>query len=202
MRIGILGGTFDPIHIGHLALAEEARWALDLEHVYLVPAAQQPLKQNGHAATPQQRLAMVQLACQGNPHLHASDLELQRPPPSYTVETLEQFRATLGSSAELWFLIGGDALNDFPRWYQAERIIALARLAVVMRPGTVINTHGLEERLPGLSERLTTIEGPQLEIASSALRQRMALGQPVRYQIPDAVLEYIRQHGLYGIHDE
>jgi nicotinate-nucleotide adenylyltransferase len=196
-RIGILGGTFDPIHYGHLAIAEEARWFLDLVRVYLVPAAQQPLKRAGHTATPQQRLEMVQLACASNPAFTPSDIELQRSPPSFTVDTLTEFLTRFGPETELWFILGGDALVDLPRWHNASQIVNLTRLAVAMRPGTSVDLAALDAILPGLAERVVLIDGPHLNISSSALRERIAAGQPVRYQLPDSVLDYIIDQQLY-----
>jgi nicotinate-nucleotide adenylyltransferase len=204
-RVGVLGGTFDPIHYGHLALAEEARWALGLERVYLVPNAQQPLKRESHAATPAQRLEMVRLACQANPAFLPSDIEVRRPPPSYTVETLRELRALhsgpqgLGKAPRFWFLAGSDVLDLFPRWYRAEEILSLARLAVLSRPGMPPpDFAALDAALPGASSQIDYIIGPRLDISSSSLRQRFAAGQPARYQMPDAVLNYIQQHQIYG----
>lgn len=196
-RIGILGGTFDPIHYGHLAIAEEARWALDLKLVYVTPAAQQPLKHNGHGASPQQRLEMIRLACASNPAFAPSDIELRRPPPSFTIDTMVEFRALLGANCELWFILGGDALADLPRWRQATRLLELTRFAAVLRPGATVDLAALDAALPGLARRTSLIAGPRLDISSTALRQRIAAGQPVRYQLPDAVIDYIETHRLY-----
>jgi nicotinate-nucleotide adenylyltransferase len=196
-RIGIYGGSFDPIHFGHLAIAEEARWALDLDEVLLVPAAQQPLKPGKASASVDQRLAMVQRACSGNPGLRPSDIELRRPPPSYTVDTLAELRAALPKTYELYFVLGADALCDMGRWREPQRILDLAHIAVLARPGVTLDLAALEIELPGLGERLTVIKGPLLDISSTALRQRLAAGQPIRYQVPDAVCDYIAEHGLY-----
>jgi nicotinate-nucleotide adenylyltransferase len=205
-RFGVLGGTFDPIHNGHLAIAEEARWALRLERVYMVPAAQQPLKQERHMASPQQRLDMLRLACTHNPGLVPCDLELRRGAPSYTVDTLREIRILIDSEEgsptphneiELWFILGGDALLSLPRWYAARQIIELACLAVVKRPGVALDLTTLDEALPGLQMRTDIVEGPGLDIASTDLRQRIARGQPVRYQLPDSVLGYIIEQELY-----
>lgn len=195
-RIGILGGTFDPIHIGHLAIAEEARCALDLAQILFVPATQQPLK-GLPGASPDQRLKMVRLACATNPLFQPSDIELHRPPPSYTVETLRLLRDAYGADADLWFLMGGDALNDLPRWHRADEILQLARIAVIERPGALPNIAALSTRLPHLSERVRMIEGPSLEISSSEIRHRIATQRPVRYLVPDAVLAYIEAQLLY-----
>jgi nicotinate-nucleotide adenylyltransferase len=194
-RIGVLGGTFDPIHYGHLAIAEEARVAMEFDYVLLVPAGQQPLKHGSHVATPEQRLAMTRLAAAGNPGLRVSPLEVERDGPSYTVTTLEQLRRTVGG--ELHFILGADALADLHRWRQAARLIELAWLVAIARPGFAPDLAALDARLPGASKRVTVLEGPQLDISSSALRERLAIGRPVRYLLPDAVLAYIEEHRLY-----
>ncbi len=196
-RIGILGGTFDPIHYGHLAIAEEACWACQLDFAFLIPTAGQPLKAARHSATGTQRLDMVRLACAHNDRLLPADYELRHPPPSYTVDTLQEMRNTLSADTQLWFILGSDSLRTLPHWHQAERIIELAHLAVVVRPGELVDTEALEAQLPGLPARTTLIDGPRLDIASSELRQRIANGQPVRYQLPDSVMDYIQQNNLY-----
>lgn len=201
-RIGVYGGTFDPIHYGHLAVAAEACWALDLDHVLFVVAAQQPLKRDGHAATADQRLAMVRLACANNPCFVPCDIELRRPPPSYTVETLRELRSSADDSASFWFIIGVDALNDIHRWHGAAELIMLVRLAAIERPGVELDLEALERRLPGITSRVDRIKGPRLDIASSDVRARRAAGRPVRYQIPDSVLAFIDQHDLYPVEDE
>jgi nicotinate-nucleotide adenylyltransferase len=197
LRIGIYGGSFDPVHIGHLALAEEARYSLGLDIVYVVPTARQPLKLAAQGASPEQRLAMLQLACADNPHLIVSAIEQHRPPPSYTADTLAAFAAEHGPTADLWFVLGADAARDLPRWHRAEAIIGLARLAIVGRPGYSLDLDALEAQLPGLRARSLRIDGPQLEIASSELRARIAAGRPVRYQIPEPARAYIAANGLY-----
>lgn len=196
-RIGIYGGTFDPIHIGHLVIAEEARWALQLDQVYLVPAARQPLKAAGHHASPAQRLEMVRRACATNLAFVPSDIELHRPPPSFTVETITQLRAQLGPDPEIFFILGADAARDLPHWRRAAEIIRLARLVIVGRPGYQVDLASLDRGLPGAASRSMFLEGPMLEISSTELRRRLADGRPVRYQIPDPVLAYISAEGLY-----
>jgi nicotinate-nucleotide adenylyltransferase len=194
-RIGILGGTFDPIHYGHLAIAEEARVALGFEQVLFVPAARQPLKRGEHAATPQQRLEMARLACADNPAFAVSPIEIERDGPSYTADTLEAL-ASAGLGA-LHFILGADAAGELHRWRSAARIIELAQIVVVSRPGVALDTTALDRSLPGLNRRMALLEGPNLEISSSELRQRIAARRPIRYQVPDAVLEYITAHMLY-----
>jgi nicotinate-nucleotide adenylyltransferase len=194
-RIGILGGTFDPIHYGHLAIAEEARVALGFERVLFIPAARQPLKRGAHSATPQQRLEMVRLACLGNAAFEASPLEIERAGPSYTVDTLEELHAS--QSGEFHFIVGADAAADLYRWRAAGRIVVLARIVVIGRPGAVLDRTALGHHLPELEARLTLLEGPGLDISSSELRQRIAAGRPIRYQTPESVVEYIAHNRLY-----
>jgi nicotinate-nucleotide adenylyltransferase len=194
-RIGILGGTFDPIHYGHLAIAEEARLALQLDRVLFVPAAQQPLKRGAHVATPEQRFAMARLACIPNAAFEVSRIELDRPGPSFTLTTLEALHAA--EIGDLHFILGADALADLPRWYGAAGIVELARIVAVGRPRSAPDLARLGQALPELSERLTLLEGPVLDISSTALRRRVAAGRPIRYQTPDAVAAYIAEHGLY-----
>ncbi len=196
-HIGILGGTFDPIHYGHLAIAEEVHWFLRLAFVYIIPAAQQPLKPGSHMATPQQRLDMVRLACEGNAALVPSAIEVQRSPPSFTIDTLRELHQQHHEAAELWFIIGSDSLASLSRWHAIHDIISLAKLAVLARPGYATDIATLEEAIPGITSRARSIAGPHLGVASSTLRQRIAAGQPVRYQLPDKVLAYITTHGLY-----
>jgi nicotinate-nucleotide adenylyltransferase len=194
-RVGILGGTFDPIHYGHLLIAEEARAALGLHRTLLIPAGRQPLKHGAHIASPAQRLAMTRLACADNPALEVSSVEVERPGLSYTVNTLEELhRADIG---QLHFILGADALADLHRWYEAPRILQLARIVAVRRPGHVLDIDTIETRLPGLSARLIVIDGPLLEISSSELRQRVAAGKPIRYMTPHPVVEYIAANRLY-----
>lgn len=195
-RIGVLGGSFDPVHYGHLAMAAEARHALGLDRVLFVVAAQQPLKPGGHAASAAQRLAMVTLACTDEPAFEPSDVELRRTPPSFTVDTLAELRRA-HPGAGLWFILGADALADLPRWHRPDEIVTLAQLVAVQRPGAALDLDALDQRMPGVAERVTLIEGLRLDISSSALRQRRAEGRPLRYQLPDAVIAYIEEHGLY-----
>jgi nicotinate-nucleotide adenylyltransferase len=198
-RIGILGGTFDPIHNGHLAIAEEARLASRLDRVLFVPASEQPLKRGTHVATPEQRLAMTQLACASNIAFEVSRIELDRPGPSFTLTTLEALQSA--QIGELHFILGEDALADLTRWRGAARVVELARIIAVGRPGSTLDLTRILQALPALRERLTVLPGPALDISSTALRRRVAASQPIRYQTPDAVVDYIAQHELYRKHD-
>lgn len=196
VRLGIYGGSFDPIHIGHLAVAEEARVALGLAAVIFVPAVRQPLKGQAQGG-PDHRLAMVRLACADNRAFVVDDLELRRPPPSYTVDTLLALHERYPPPAELWFILGADAARDLPRWHRVADVVALARVAVVGRPGFTLDRAALEAAVPNLTGRTAMVEGPQLDLSSTELRRRLAAGRPVRYLIPEPVCRYIADHGLY-----
>lgn len=194
-RVGVLGGTFDPIHFGHLAIAEEACGALRLNRVLFVPAAYQPFKADRSHAAPQHRLAMVRLACASNPAFAACDIELNRPGPSYTVTTLAALRAQL--DGELFFILGADALRDLARWHAAARIPELAQVVAVARPSVQVDSDAVLRALPTLQGRLRVLEGPHVDISSTELRRRVRAGRSIRYLTPDAVIDYIAKHELY-----
>lgn len=203
MRFGILGGTFDPIHLGHLLLAEEGREILALDKVLFVPAGQPWLKTGQPLTAAIHRLRMVELATADNPHFEVLRWEVERPGPSYTVDTLERLRAESGSAVELHFILGVDALADFPRWKDPERILQLANLAVVPRPGyaTEGDGHdivaGIKSRYPAYADRITVLAVESVAISATDLRRRVVVGQSLRYRTPAAVGEYIWEQGLY-----
>jgi nicotinate-nucleotide adenylyltransferase len=194
--VGILGGTFDPIHHGHLVIAEEAREDLGLERVLLVPAASPPHKP-GRPVTPvAHRLAMAELAVAGNPAFAVSRLEVERGGASYTVETLADLRA--GGVSEPWFILSAEALAGFPAWREPDRILELCRLAVVPRGGyEPLDRAWVGARFPGREDRVRFLAGPLLPISGSVVRRRAAAGRSVRYLVPDAVAAYIAEHRLY-----
>jgi nicotinate-nucleotide adenylyltransferase len=198
MNLGVLGGTFDPPHIGHLILAEEARLALALGQVLFVPAGD-PWRKAGRKLSPRQdRLAMVRLAVGDDPHFAVSTVETDKEGPSYTAETLAALRQQVGADSELFFIVGQDSLADLPNWRQPQRIIALARLAVATRTAwQSAQADALEKEVPGISQRLVWLDMPRIDISSTAVRQRVRQGLSIRYWVPAAVEEYIRQHGLY-----
>ena len=201
MRWGILGGTFDPIHLGHLLLADECREILALDKVLFVPAGQPWLKAGQPLTAAIHRLRMVELATADNPHFEVLRWEVERPGPSYTVDTLERLRAESGAAVEPHFILGLDALADFPRWKDPERILQMANLAVVPRPGYAADGNGIvagiRSRYPAYADRITVLAVASVAISATELRRRVAIGQSLRYRTPAAVGEYIGEWRLY-----
>jgi nicotinate-nucleotide adenylyltransferase len=195
--VGIFGGTFDPIHLGHLAVAEEAREALGLERVVFMPAFAPPHKPGRPVTAPEHRLAIVRLAVADNPAFEVSDAEIRRGGPSFTVDTLADLRED--GLAEPWLILSTEALAGLPEWRQPERVLRLARLAVVPRAGfDDLGPAWLEARYPGAADRVRFLPGPLLPISGSVVRRRAAAGRSVRYLVPDAVAAYIAQQRLYA----
>jgi nicotinate-nucleotide adenylyltransferase len=197
----VLGGTFDPIHVGHLIIAQEVLSALHLERLFFLPAGDPPHKRD-HAITPaHHRLRMVELAIAGNPAFAISLADLERPGPSYTVDTLRLLHEEWGPETAIAFVIGWDMLDDLLTWHDPAGVVREAdRLVAIHRPGYQLDPRYLallEEKLPGIKERLMPLEAPQIAISSSDLRRRVAEHRPIRYQVPDAVEAYILAHGLY-----
>jgi nicotinate-nucleotide adenylyltransferase len=197
--VGILGGTFDPIHHGHLAIAEEARESLGLETVVFVPAAESPFKTERATSPAADRVAMAEAAIAGNPAFDVSRMEIERPAPSWTVDTLEELAELGHGPASLWLILSSEALAGLPRWRDPGRIIDLARIAVVPRGGfEPLGPAWVEDHFPGREDRFRFLAGPLLPISGSVVRRRAAVGRSVRYLVPDAVAGYISQHALYA----
>jgi nicotinate-nucleotide adenylyltransferase len=194
-RLGLLGGTFDPPHYGHLLAAQESAWRLELERVLFLPARQNPLKQ-GVATTPAEvRCEMVRLAIQDDDRFELSRLDLDRPPPSYTVDLLRQLQQP---GCDLFFIVGGDILPELPLWYAPDEIFHLTSLAVLARPGAPLPDFAtLEARIPSASGRLRLVDMPGVDISSTAVRARVRGGVPIRYLTPPSVEAFIRARGLY-----
>jgi nicotinate-nucleotide adenylyltransferase len=190
-RVGIYGGTFDPVHMGHLLMAEEAVERLRLDRLVFLPAGRPAHKRDRVITKAAHRLAMLRLAIRGNPRFAVSNHEAEREGVTFTVESLAWFAAR--EKADLYFLMGQDSLDEFRTWRDPERILALARLAVVPR--------GEGDR-PSLDaavrRRVVFLKPPRIEIASSEIRRRLGRGRSVRYWLPEPVLAYIRRHGLYA----
>jgi nicotinate-nucleotide adenylyltransferase len=200
-HIGLLGGTFDPIHYGHLVIAEEVRYVLHLDEMVFIPTGQPPHKPGRIVTAAQYRVAMLELAIASNPHFAISLIDVERSGPSYTVDTLRQLRKEWGTNTALYFVIGWDSLQELHTWHDSAGLLEqLTYLVAVRRPGYVEEpgyNELLEVQLPGIQQRLLVIPAPQLDISATDLRQRVAEGRPIRYQTPEAVEQYIAQHGLY-----
>jgi len=193
-RIGLMGGTFDPIHLGHLLAAETAREACGLDEVWFIPSRKPPLKAGEPAASGEDRLEMVRLAIAGNPAFKALDLELGRPGVSYSIDTVHELSARC-PGCFFSYIIGGDRVNDLPRWHRIEELAALAAFIGVERPGHPVDIGALPEHLRG---RVRIIPMPQLDISSSGIRALRREGRSVRYLVPDVVHDYMIRKGLYG----
>jgi nicotinate-nucleotide adenylyltransferase len=200
MRVGVFGGTFDPAHVGHLILAEQARDQARLDEVWFVVASSPPQKQGQQVTRFETRVEMLQLALAGNPSFRIEEVEKERPGPSYTVDTLAELRRR-HPDVEFLLLMGGDSLADLPQWYQPLRILEQAGLVVMARPGVAHPTPEELRRQLGMPEgtplRLGFVEAPEISIASRALRRAVSEGRSIRYLVPRAVEMYIAQHGLY-----
>ena len=196
MKLGVLGGTFDPVHLAHLVLAERAYEQLGLDRVQWLPAGD-PWRKADRAVSPaEHRLAMVRLAIRGNPAFQVCSLELERKGPTYSVDTLAEL-GKKNPGSELMFLLGWDALEDLPNWHEPERLMQLARLAVASRSGERLAPDALDRLLPGLAARVVWIEMPRLDISGTELRRLVAAGDSLRYLVPERVEAYIREQGLY-----
>ena len=196
-NIGVIGGTFDPIHLGHLVIAERAREQFELDCVLFIPAAQPPHKLAAQVSAAEHRYLMTVLALQSHPCFFASDIELRRSGPSYTVDTLQQLKQQYGTDCELFFISGADAIRDLPTWREPQRLLELCQFIAASRPGC----RALDEAIAGFGEagrrRIHTLAMPELDIAATDLRERIKHGRSIRYLVPDAVMQYIEKEGLY-----
>ncbi len=197
MRIGILGGTFNPPHLGHLICAQEAYLQLGLDRVTLIPARIPPHKPVEDEPGPQHRLELCRLAIRGDERFAVSDLEIGRDGPSYTVDTLKELHSS-APDHELFLIVGGDIAAGLPSWHEPERVLSLATLAVAKRRGT--SRAAVDDALRSLSggERAAFFRMPRIAISSTMLRERARVGQPIRYYVPDPVVSYIERHRLYA----
>lgn len=196
-RLGIMGGTFDPVHLGHMACAEMAMDACALDGVIFMVAANPSLKQRQTIASPEDRLEMVRIAVAGNDRFDVSDLELRRDGITYTSDTLKLLRDHYPERVELAFIIGADSLATLPHWHEADVVRKLATIICVSRPGRFDEDELLQScRAKGFD--IEHVCAPLLDISSSELRQRVGRGQSIRYLAPDAVCEFVRERGLYA----
>ena len=185
-RVGIMGGTFDPIHLGHLVIAEAAREELALSEVIFIPAAQPPHKPGRKVAAAAHRLRLVQLAVEGNPFFRALDVEMRREGPSYSYDTLRDLVETHGESVDFYFIVGGDEISAILTWHRVAELFSLCRFVAARHLG--------EEAL----SRIRLVQTPELEISSTDIRRRLQGGRSIRYLVPEKVEAYIYKEGLYS----
>ncbi|MCH4167184.1 MAG: nicotinate-nucleotide adenylyltransferase [Megasphaera sp.] len=195
-RLGIMGGTFNPIHLGHLMIAEEARQQFHLDRILFIPSYSTPNKKiNG--ATAQQRLTMVRLATADNPYFAVSDMEMRRKGNSYTVDTLRFLNQMYGQSYILYFISGTDTIQDLPNWYHPEEILQLCQFIGATRPDGTEAIGPVIAHFGELGRHILKLTVPTMEISSTDLRRRIHSGLSVRYMMPPAVVEYIKKNGVY-----
>jgi nicotinate-nucleotide adenylyltransferase len=198
VKLGVFGGTFDPIHIGHLVIAEEAREQLCLDEVVFIPAGKPWFKAEVRITDASHRFAMVELAVASNPAFLTSDLEMVRSGPSYTVDTLELLHEKLGESVELFVVLGADALADLVRWHRPKRILELATVVGVTRPSyRLVDLQQMAADLDSEENTLRLLDGPLVEISGTEIRRRIQEKRSIRYLVPEPVATYIQEHMLY-----
>lgn len=198
-RLGVLGGTFDPIHYGHLVAAQEARYQLELERVLFVPVGQPPHKPDEPLSPAHHRVRMIERAIEDRPHFVLSRVDVDRPGPQYTADTLALLHQAWGAGTTIFFITGSDSLANILDWRQPARILRQAELAVVQRPGAGVDVDALERELPGLRDRLHWVQMPLLDISSTDLRTRVRQGRPISFFLPPAVEAYVLEQGLYRL---
>ncbi|MDO4203783.1 MAG: nicotinate-nucleotide adenylyltransferase [Selenomonadaceae bacterium] len=197
-RIGIMGGTFDPIHVGHLMTAEAVRDEFGLDKVIFVPAAVPPHKMDQQVTEARHRYLMTVLATTSNPHFDVSSIEMDRPGPSYTIDTIYELRRQYGENTDLFFITGADAIAEIPTWDRIEELLGLCQFIAATRPGFLPNVDNIKEYFGELgSARIHRLETPELEISSTNIRDRLKRGFSIKYIVPPAVEDYIYKEGLY-----
>lgn len=196
-RLGVFGGSFDPIHVGHLIIGEILRHELQLDTVLFLPAGRPPHKPEQELAADHNRVEMLELALSDAPGLEISTLDLDRPGSSYTATTLEILRDQLPPGTELFFLMGQDSLRDFPKWRDPDVIARLATLAVALRPHVDVNVDDIVQAVPETAGRIQLVSVPLIGVSSRDVRRRIRAGESFRFQVPNPVANYIVSHGLY-----
>jgi len=198
MNIGVMGGTFDPIHNGHLIIAEEVRAWLNLTGVIFVPTGQPWMKVGTPISAAEHRVQMVRLAIANKPYFEVSTVEIERSGPSYMIDTMAELRSRLEADDEIFLILGWDSLAELPQWQEPSQLITMCHLVAVSRPGySRPNLKKLDALIPGFSKRTVILEKPVVDISASGIRDRLSRGLSVRHLVPEPVNEYIRQHGLY-----
>ena len=198
MNIGVLGGTFDPVHTGHVMVAEEAKARLNLAEVLFVPAGLPWLRGDSPVAAAEHRVHMVRLAIDDKPYFRLSMIEIERSGPSYAVDTVAELKGQLGAEDELFFILGWGSLAELPEWREPSRLIKLCRLVAVPRVGSSApDLDSLENAIPGVVDRVILLDEPRVDISASGIRDRVARGLPIDHLVPEPVERYIREQGLY-----
>jgi nicotinate-nucleotide adenylyltransferase len=193
---GIMGGTFDPVHYGHLIIAEESRVEFSLDKVIFVTAGDPPHKKDYLVSDARHRREMTLLAIASNPFFECSDIEMERQGPSYTVDTIERFRQTIGSEADLYFITGADAILEILTWHEPHRLKSMCKFIAATRPG--YRLEDLKQRLPAeFVDQITFLEMPGVHISSTDLRERVRGGKSIKYMVPENVESYIYTNDLY-----
>jgi len=198
MKIGVMGGTFDPVHEGHLIVAEEVRTRLGLSEVIFVPAGQPWLKTSHSISPAEHRFRMLALAIADNAHFKLSAIEIERGGSTYTFETIAELRSQLGDGDEIFFILGWDSLSLLPQWREPPRLFEMCHLVAVPRPKYPLpDLEAMENLLPGISQRVVMMDKPEIDISSSAIRDRVKEGLSIHHLVPESVEEYIGEHKLY-----
>ncbi len=201
-RLGVMGGTFDPIHYGHLFAAEEAAYRFELERVLFIPVGVPPHKATGESLPAEERYRMTAIAVEGNPRFEASRFELERPGKSFTIDTMRELRDTFPAGTQLFFIVGSDSILDIKTWKQPAQLLEEFPMVVATRPG--YDLHHIDEVLPDgvkwvdeSGSHVMVVEIPGLDISSTEIRRRVSQGRPTRYMLPEAVRLYIDEKGFY-----
>jgi nicotinate-nucleotide adenylyltransferase len=198
MNIGVMGGTFDPVHLGHLAVAEEARNQINLAEVIFVPAGNPYFKEGTAVSSSLQRVNMLELAIKDKPYFKISLIEIERDGPSYAVDTISSLKEFLSKEDEIFFILGWDSLLNLHLWHQPEHLMGLCRFVAAPRPGYPRpDTQTLEKDLPGISKRTVVMDKPLINISSTQIRERVKASQSISKMVPPEVEKYIKEHNLY-----
>jgi nicotinate-nucleotide adenylyltransferase len=197
-KVGILGGTFDPVHNAHLAIVDEARLSLEIEEVIFVPAGRPWMKSDHEITVAEHRVNMLRLAIAGHLGFYVSTIEIDRPGPSYTVDTLKEFDNEYHGLADMYFLLGWDNIPELPRWKDPQKLIEICTLVTFPRPDVSLpDLEAINKIIPGLTEHIIVMERPLLDISATRIRERVAKGLDISQMVPAKVVEYIKQNRLY-----
>ncbi len=199
LNIGLMGGTFDPIHMGHLVTAEEARQQFNLDYVVFVPTGIPPHKDEETISLPEHRYLMTSLAVMSNPSFFVSRFEIDKEAPTYTIDTVRHFACGQGAGLEVFFITGADAILEIFTWKDYEELLRLCTFIAVSRPGYSLDRfyESLERSCPEMKHKVHLLEIPALAVSSTFIRERVTLSKTIKYLTPEPVEQYIRKHGLY-----